>query len=176
MTWLRRWNPLIDWGQQVMYIRTQHGWDRIRGLMLDRQHRVGTVNILTNEDLASLESAPDITNLRTPQFWTYAAGASLWTNVPTGGVRQENTQNFDSSCAAGANSSNYLEPAPKRTVQYTRVAGYCTTQNQQQGSRTAPAVVVQANAEADEEGRSMLFGTYPAKKSSCRLAAGFPRS
>ena len=23
MTWLRRWNPLIDWVQQVIYIRTQ---------------------------------------------------------------------------------------------------------------------------------------------------------
>ena len=44
-----------------MYIRTAHGWDRIRGLMLDSAHRVGTVNILTNEDLTSLESAPDIT-------------------------------------------------------------------------------------------------------------------
>ena len=29
MTWLQHWNPLIDWVQQVMYIRTQHGWDRI---------------------------------------------------------------------------------------------------------------------------------------------------
>ena len=25
MTWLRRWNPLIDWVQQVMYIRTANG-------------------------------------------------------------------------------------------------------------------------------------------------------
>ena len=123
MTWLRRWNPLIDWVQQVMYIRTAHGWDRIRGIMLDSEHRVGTVNILTNEDLASLESAPDVTILRTPQFWTYAAGASLWTNVPNGGVRRENTQNFDSSCSPGANSSNSLKPAPKRTVHYARVAG-----------------------------------------------------
>ena len=91
MTWLRRWNPLIDWVQQVMYIRTSHGWGRIRGHMLDSQHHVGTVNILTNEDLASLESAPDITILRTPQFWTYAAGASSWTNVPNGGARWDNT-------------------------------------------------------------------------------------
>ena len=44
MTWLRRWNPLIDWVQQVMYIRTQHGWDRIRGLFLEKEHRIGTVN------------------------------------------------------------------------------------------------------------------------------------
>ena len=102
---------------------TVHGWDRIRGLMLDSQHRVSTVNILTNEDLASLELAPDITILRMPQFWTYAAGASLWTNVPNGGVRQDNTKNFDSSCSLGANSSNSLKPAPKRTVHYARVAG-----------------------------------------------------
>ena len=123
MTWLRRWNPLIDWVRQVMYIRTQHGWDCIRGIMLDSEHRVGTVNLLTNDDLASLESAPDMTILRTPQFWTYAAGASLWTNVPNGGVRRDNTQTFDSSCTAGANSSNSLKPAPKKIVHYARVAG-----------------------------------------------------
>ena len=58
------------------------------------EHRVGTVTILTNEDLASLESAPDITILRTPQFWTYAAGASSWTNVPNGGVRRDRHSKF----------------------------------------------------------------------------------
>ena len=41
---------------------------------------------------------------------------------PTGGVRQEDTQNFDSLCSPGANSSNSL-PAPQRDVQYARVAG-----------------------------------------------------
>ena len=76
MTWLRHWNPLIDWVQQVMYIRTQQGWDRIRGIFLNSEHRIGTVNVLSDEDLASLESALDIEILRTPQFWTYAAGAS----------------------------------------------------------------------------------------------------
>ena len=91
MTWLRRWNPLIDWVQQVMYIRTQHGWDRIRGIFLDSEHHIGTVNILSDEDLASLESALDMEILRTLQFWTYAAGASLWTNVPKGGARDGNT-------------------------------------------------------------------------------------
>ena len=94
MTWLRRWNPLIDWVQQVMYIRTQHGWDRIRGLFLEKEHRIGTVKLLTDEDLASLESAPDIAILRTPQFWTYAAGASSWTNVPERGARVEEHSKF----------------------------------------------------------------------------------
>ena len=68
---------MIDWVQQVMYIRTQHGWDRIRELLLDKEHRIGTVQLLSDEDLASLESALDITILRTPQFWTYASGASF---------------------------------------------------------------------------------------------------
>ena len=123
MTWLRRWNPLIDWVQQVLYIKTQQGWDRIRGIVLDKEHRIGTVQLLNNEDLASLESALDITILRTPQFWTYAAGASLWTNVPARGVRNEDTQNFYSSRLPGANSFTASSPAPKRTVHYTRVAG-----------------------------------------------------
>ena len=109
--------------QQVLYIKTQHGWDRIRGIFLDKEHRIGTVQLLSDEDLASLESAPDIKILRTPQFWTYAAGASLWTNVPARGVRNEDTQNFYSSSSPGANSFNSSPPAPKRTVHYTRVAG-----------------------------------------------------
>ena len=122
MTWLRRWNPLIDWVQQVMYIRTQQGWDRIRGIFLDSEHRIGTVNVFSDEDLASLESAPDIEILRTPQFWTYAAGASSWMNVPNGGARRDNTQNFDSSGSPGAHSFHSSSPAPKRTVHYARVA------------------------------------------------------
>ena len=123
MTWLRRWNPLIDWVQQVMYIKTQHGWDRIRGLFLEKEHRIGTVKLLSDEDLASLESAPDIEILRTPQFWTYAAGASSWTNVPNGGARVEDTQNLYSSGSPGANSFTSSSPAPKQTVHYARVAG-----------------------------------------------------
>ena len=118
MTWLRRWNPLIDWVQQVLYIRTHSGWARIKGLFLDSEHQIGTVKLLSDDDLALLESAPDVTILRTPQFWNYAAGASLWTNVPARGVRRDDNQN--SSSAPGANSSS---PAPKRTVQYARVAG-----------------------------------------------------
>ena len=66
MTWLRRWNPLIDWVQQVLYIKMPHDWDCIRGVFLDREHRVGIVNILNDVDLASYSSAPDIEILRTP--------------------------------------------------------------------------------------------------------------
>ena len=100
MTWLRRWNPLIDWVQQVLYIRTQEGWAHIKGLFLDKKHQIGTVKLLSEDDLASLESAPDVTILRTPQFWTYAAGASVWTHVPARGAKDD-TQNFYSSRRQG---------------------------------------------------------------------------
>ena len=46
MTWLRRWNPLIDWVQQVLYIRTQEGWAHIKGLFLDKKHHVVIVATL----------------------------------------------------------------------------------------------------------------------------------
>ena len=151
MTWLQRWNPLIDWVQQVMYIRTAHGWDRIRGLMLDSAHCVGTVNILTNEDLASLESAPDITILRTPQFWTYAAGASSWTNVPNGGVRKDNTQNFDSSRSDRSEFFSFFTGTQEECT--IRTGGrYCTKENEQQGCRATTAAFTQANAEIGQKG------------------------
>ena len=135
-----------------MYIRTAYGWDRIRGLMLDSEHRVGTVNILTNEDLASLESAPDVTILRTPQFWTYAAGASSWTNVPNGGVRKENTQNFDSFILARSKFFQFFATSTQEDCTLRMGGWYYTTQNEQQGSRTAPAALTQANSEAGKEG------------------------
>ena len=122
MTWLRHWNPLIDWVQQVLYVRTQEGWARITGLLLDKKHQIGTVKLLSNDNLASLESAPDITILRTLQFWTYAAGASMWTHVPAWGAKDD-TQNFYSSRSSGANASNSFNPTPKKTVHYARVAG-----------------------------------------------------
>ena len=90
---------------------------------MDSEHHIGIVKLLTNEDLASLASAPDITILRTPQFWTYAAGASVWTHVPARGAKDDDTQNFYSSRSSGANSSHSFKPAPKKTVHYARVAG-----------------------------------------------------
>ena len=163
MTWLRRWNPLIDWVQQVLYIRTQSGWAHIKGLFLDSEHQIGTVKLLSNEDLASLESAPDIEILRTPQFWTYAAGASSWTNVPVRGAKND-AQNFYSSRPSGANVSTASKPAPKRTVQDARVAGTVQRKSSTKlaGQRQLGSFA-KANAEADEERRSMLFGTCPAK-------------
>ena len=113
MTWLQRWNPLIDWVQQVMYIRLQNEWDQIRGLFLDREHRIGTVKILTDAELASLPSAPDIEILWTPQFWTYSASCSSWTNVPKEGERNATAQFCHSLDSPGVNSL-HSSPATKK--------------------------------------------------------------
>ena len=121
MTWLQRWNPLIDWVQQVMYIKLQNDWDRIWGLLLDREHRIGTVNILTDADLASLPLAPDITILRTPQFWTYFASSGSWTNVPKEGEQIATTQFCNSLDSPGVNSL-HSSPATKKVTQYAWVA------------------------------------------------------
>ena len=122
MTWLQRWNPLIDWVQQVMYIRLLNEWDRIRGLFLDREHRIGTVKLLSDEELASLPSAPDITILRTPQFWTYSASCSSWTNVPKEGEQNATAQFCNFLDSPGVNSL-HSSPATKIMMQYARVAG-----------------------------------------------------
>ena len=45
-----------------------------------------------------------------------------------------------------------------------RTGGWdCTTQNKQQACRATPIAFAEANAEAGEERRSMLFGNCPAK-------------
>ena len=152
MTWLRRWNPLIDWVQQVMYMRTHHGWDRIRGLFLEKEHRIGTVKLLSDEDLASLESAPDIEILRTLQFWTYAAGASSWTNVPErGGAYWEHSNFLFITPIRGSLLIHSSSPAPRRTVQYARVAGTVQHKIKQQTCRTMSIAFTEANTEAGEE-------------------------
>ena len=114
MTWLQQWNPLVDWVHQVMYIRTEKGWDKIRGLFLDSEHAIGTVKILDDYLLASLERAPDFEILKTPQFWHYFMTGE-WKNS------QENTQ----FCEAGSPRKKSVTslPATQKIVQYDRVAG-----------------------------------------------------
>ena len=43
MDWLTRWNPVIDWRKQVMHIWVNRHWDYIHGVLLDSEHKAGTV-------------------------------------------------------------------------------------------------------------------------------------
>ena len=121
MTWLQRWNPLIDWVQQVMYIRLQNEWDHIRGLFLNKEHCIGTVKILTDTELASLPLAPNILILRTPQFWMYSASCISWKNVPNEGAQNETAQ-FCNSLDSPRVNSLHSSLATKKVTQYARVA------------------------------------------------------
>ena len=120
MTWLQVWNPLIDWVNQVMYIRTEDGWDKIRGLFLDAEHAVGTVKILDNSLLSSIPPAPDFSIIQKPQFWDYTASGSWTTIHPKGTKKGENAQ-FCNSLGTSEHSGHF-SVATQKVVQYNRVA------------------------------------------------------
>ena len=113
MTWLQQWNPLIDWVHQVMYIRTYRGWDKIRGLFLSSEHAVGTVKIVDDYLLASLERAPDITILKNPQFWNYSM---------TGEWQNSHDHNHSCKSFKPIEQEDQKCSALKKVVQYDRVA------------------------------------------------------
>ena len=120
MTWLQLWNPLIDWVNQVMYIRREHGWDKTRGLFLHAEHAVGTVKVLDDSLLASLPMAPNFDIIQNPKFWDYTAARSWTTIFPKGG---NDAQTFFDSLGKDNQNSFNSSAATKRMVQYGRVAG-----------------------------------------------------
>ena len=140
-----------------MYIRLQNEWDRIRGLFLDREHRIGTVKILTDAELASLPSAPDIEILRTLQFLDVFCQLQFM---------DERSQRGGAKCDSsvlqffGLVRSPFITffPSDQESDAICTGCWDCTKEDQQQSNRIAIDVVTQTDAKVDEKGRNMLFG------------------
>ena len=45
MDWLVKWNPVIDWQKQKIYVYVDDHWTQINGMLLDEEHHVGTVKV-----------------------------------------------------------------------------------------------------------------------------------
>ena len=43
MDWLKRWNPMIDWKKQTMYIWVNGMWNHVHGILLDVEQHIGTI-------------------------------------------------------------------------------------------------------------------------------------
>ena len=122
MTWLRSWNPFIDWVQQVLYIRTQEGWAHIKGLFLDKKHQIGTVKLLSDEDLASLESAPDINNFEDAALLDVCGRCQCVDTRAREGGKGRHSKFLFFSLFRSTFFTILAKPAPKKTVYYARVA------------------------------------------------------
>ena len=117
--WLERWNPVIDWQKQTVNIWTGLQWECLQGLLLDRQHTVGTIKLFDYSATAT-DSDFDFTILNQPQFWMYNSTANAWSHSSGGdasvSVHDDSTHFLPSSTPRDSHSSHSLW-APQCTVQ-----------------------------------------------------------
>ena len=71
MDWLARWNPVIDWRRQVIYLYVNRHWTQVHGVLLDGTHQVGTVKILDAYHMCESEKTlPDWIIAKRPMLWS----------------------------------------------------------------------------------------------------------
>ena len=57
ITWLKKYNPLVDWSTGNLYILDSHSLMRLFGEWLDAKYKIGTVKLLySHEDLEALKN------------------------------------------------------------------------------------------------------------------------
>ena len=78
MDWLQKWNPVIDWRKQTMYLYVQNHWTQVHGELLKEQHHCGTVKVLEPYCMSELKnekrkdnSLHDWTVVKQPKIWNW---------------------------------------------------------------------------------------------------------
>ena len=69
MDWLMRWNPVIDWRKQSMYLYVNRQWDQVNGVLLDGTQSAGTVKIFETYRTSEEKEVPDWTIVQRPKLW-----------------------------------------------------------------------------------------------------------
>ena len=71
MDWLVKWNPVIDWQKQKIYVYVNDHWTQINGMLLDEEHHVGTVKVFDPYTVSdkSGKDLPDWTVVKQPKVW-----------------------------------------------------------------------------------------------------------
>ena len=75
ITWLKQYNPLVDWSTGNLYILDSHSLMRLFGEWLDAKYKIGTVKLLySHEDIEALKN-PAVTDkiavIANPRFWQF---------------------------------------------------------------------------------------------------------
>ena len=75
ITWLKKYNPLVDWSTGNLYILDSHSLMRLFGEWLEAKYKIGTVKLLySHEDIEALKN-PAVTDkiavIANPRFWQF---------------------------------------------------------------------------------------------------------
>ena len=75
ITWLKKYNPLVDWSTGNLYILDSHSLMRLFGEWLEAKYKIGTVKLLySHEDIEALKN-PAVTEkiavIANPRFWQF---------------------------------------------------------------------------------------------------------
>ena len=76
MDWLQKWNPVIDWRKQNMYLYVKNHWTQVHGELLGEQHSCGTVKIIEPYMLSDLKKGKEKDN--SLHDWTVVKQPKLW--------------------------------------------------------------------------------------------------
>ena len=104
LTWLKTVNPIVDWLLGKLYVPNAINTSLILGEWMDEQVKIGTVQVLSNED--GLQKLKDqglkekITVLKSPKFWTeiYDGVKNSRTNLSKGDAKCKNTCKNECNC------------------------------------------------------------------------------
>ena len=75
ITWLKTYNPLVNWSTGNLYILDSHSLMRLFGEWLEAKYKIGTVKLLySHEDIEALKN-PAVTDkiavIANPRFWQF---------------------------------------------------------------------------------------------------------
>ena len=95
MDWLMRWNPVIDWRKQTMYLYVNRQWDQVNGVLLDGTQSASTVKIFEAYRASDEKEVPDWTIVQRPKLWHQRQAAN---NVVS--MNEDNENSFSSISAS----------------------------------------------------------------------------
>ena len=94
--WLQRWNPVIDWRKQTMYVWVHGAWNHIHGVLMNAEDKIGTVKIFSDY-IGDVHTVPDFSIIKKPGFWDYNTDQTDWRSM-NDAVRNEHTVQKQKTC------------------------------------------------------------------------------
>ena len=80
MDWLRKWNPVIDWRKQIIYVWVHGEWHHINGVLLDAEKQIGTVKEFSAY-IRDIGYVPDFSVMQKAKFWDFKTDQPEWTSM-----------------------------------------------------------------------------------------------
>ena len=111
MDWLQKWNPVIDWRKQIMYLYVKDHWTQVHGELLKEQHHCGTVKVLEpycmsdqmNEKRKD-DSLHDWTIVKQPKLWHWKNERTAVKEKPMGSTKSK-IEEMNEQTIAGVSGS-----------------------------------------------------------------------